>query len=410
MSTPKKQRTDVRESPPPAAATSSSPAAALSAELVLRVLSYSDGRDVAAASGTCAAWRGAVCGEASAPLWRGLVELHHVALIETVPSPSASFRGWRDLFLRAKALAARVRPAVRAGITAKAERIRECDELFEAFGSEYSLSGRVPYQSPTSGTTATAVPDESGAFSTPVYYDWGANWDRVSELLLTPRVQKVLEQCVREASDGYYFGEWDETKIWPFLFNHHRRYGNGEQEALMKKFLNREQVRELNGLVADWFKASGESLLLLEEYNSDRLAEELVAKELKSGGRLNEEGHCTSIVNAIADHVYSMMDEDESGHEFLESFRNASEAALYHKDSPIRATLLCTLTNCFAFLPLNHILAKLLSPEDAELKEYENHTFCGYSVVVDEKRNIVFDNNWYFLGIPASSALKTSKE
>jgi len=105
--------------------------------------------------------------------------------------------------------------------------------------------------------------------------------------------------------------------------------------------------------------------------------------------------------------------------EFFETFRDiafaseaayqitqAAEAFLYAKNGPIREILLCTAGNSYAFMPLNYILAKLVSPKDTELK------ICvgkEYSVVVDKRRNIVFDNYWYFLGISASEALEKSR-
>mmetsp|Transcript_12983 Transcript_12983/g.15848 ORF Transcript_12983/g.15848 Transcript_12983/m.15848 type:complete len:139 (-) Transcript_12983:1123-1539(-) len=105
--------------------------------------------------------------------------------------------------------------------------------------------------------------------------------------------------------------------------------------------------------------------------------------------------------------------------EFFETFRDiafaseaayqitqAAEAFLYAKNGPIREILLCTVDVSYAFMPLNYILAKLVSPEDAELK------ICvgkDYSVVVDERRNIVFDNDYYFRGFSASEALEESR-
>ena len=79
---------------------------------------------------------------------------------------------------------------------------------------------------------------------------------------------------------------------------------------------------------------------------------------------------------------------------------------MYDKNGPVKDILLCTMGNSYGFMPLNYILAKLVSPEDAELTLRVGKE---YSVVVDEQRNIVFDNNWYFLGIPATEALERSR-
>ena len=57
-------------------------------------------------------------------------------------------------------------------------------------------------------------------------------------------------------------------------------------------------------------------------------------------------------------------------------------------------------------MPLNYILAKLVSPKGTKLK---NCMGGEYSVVYDEQRNIVFDNFWYFIGISAPEALEKSR-
>jgi hypothetical protein len=88
----------------------------------------------------------------------------------------------------------------------------------------------------------------------------------------------------------------------------------------------------------------------------------------------------------------------------------AAEAIIYKKSGPgsVRELLLFTKGNSWAFMPLNYILAKLVSgnPDGSKLR-----TWFGteYSVVYDEERNIVFDNFWYFLGIPASECLEKSR-
>ena len=99
-----------------------------------------------------------------------------------------------------------------------------------------------------------------------MYYDWGANWGRVAELVESREVQQVLMRCVDIVSEGNYYKEWDEETIWPFLFVLQRRLGNGEQNALMKKHLSASQLRELNDIAADRLQTSGESIL-----SSDRL-------------------------------------------------------------------------------------------------------------------------------------------
>ena len=100
--------------------------------------------------------------------------------------------------------------------------------------------------------------------------------------------------------------------------------------------------------------------------------------------------------------LYESLDEDVSN-----QITQAAEAVLYSMSGPgsVREVLLCTMWASYAFMPLNYILAKLVSSDDTKLKVcFSKH----YSVVYDERRNIVFDNNYYFLDIPASEALETS--
>jgi len=211
----------------------------LSEEILLKTFSYADKRDVIAAAHVCRHWRGIIRGPNSALLLRGLVEANYPSLLLKVESTGISY----DLFLRTERLYVLADKTFRGLLSSDVKSIRESDELF---GLAYE--GLEPYASPTSGTTTTAIPNATGRFSESVYYDWGANWHRVSELVETREVQSVLMRCVNEVTDGYYFDTWDEGKIWPFLFNNFRHTGNGEEEALLEKFLPRSQVRELNGL------------------------------------------------------------------------------------------------------------------------------------------------------------------
>jgi len=333
-----------------------------------------------------------------------------------------------------------------------------------------------PYAPPTSGTSVTAIPNASGCFDEPVYYDWGANWDRVSELVESEEVQLVLMDCINEVADGYYWNDWDDETIWPILFMSHRRYGNGEQDALMRRYLSPLQVKELNGMIADHMQTTGETSLLTKEYNPKKLALEIVSsagfdenagnpRDIDSESEEDEEmvpmkgpdNEDVSDSDSDSDDGESknqrknrenkQSDEDsdsssnedsemEEWFEFEEDeyqykvdeeieykvgemvdslygdvcqsgpAKQAAEKVLYDKNGPIKDILLCTMGSSYTFIPLNYILAKRVSPEDTELKVYVGNE---YSVVVDERRNIVFDNFWYFCGISASEALAKSK-
>lgn len=262
------------------------------------------------------------------------------------------------------------------------------------------FSSRVAYKSPTSGTTATSIPDANGRFD-----DWGANWERVSELVETQEVQQVLMRCVNEVADGYYFNDWNEETIWPFLFNSHRRYGNGEQDSLMAKHLTPSIVRELNDIAADRLIIEGEKYI-----SSDRkkVAVQLALWELESGVQVDED-----VMNQEVEEMFDIDDDmfyNSGLHDSVSHYiTEAAEAIIYSKSGPgsVREVLLCTMNQSYAFMPLNYILAKLVSPKGAKL-----HNALGgeYSVVYDAKRNILFDNFWYFLGISASEALNKSVE
>ena len=159
------------------------------------------------------------------------------------------------------------------------------------------------------------------------------------------------------------------------------------------------KVRELNGPIADQMQTDGEAYLSNDENN---LAVKWLSHELEEG----EETGWEEEAEDMADDMLQTLTDNVFVSDAASQITQAAEAFLYAKNGPIREILLCTQGNSYAFMPLNYILAKLVPPKDAELK------ICvgkDYSVVVDERRNIVFDNNWYFLGVSASKALEKSR-
>ena len=378
-------------------------ASMLSEEILLRTLSYTgETRDVIAAAGTCRSWRNIIRG----PKILQLIEAHYPSahypfLLTTTPNTPLDNVGWFNCFVRIETLCYELTKHLGRVYTA-AESIRERDDLFGQYNPD-----RIPYEAPTSGTTATSVPDANGHYAEPVYYDWGSNWERVSELVETQEVQQILMQCVNEVSDDYYFNEWDESKIWPFLFVGWRRYGNGEQSALINKHLSASQLREVNGIAADWLLTS--LTCKNNEYTPRNIAVRLVELELESGEETEEEAindEAEEMVEMLRDSVHA--DTADVAGSVSDQVLKAAEAILYSKNGPgsIREVLLCTVQRSHHFMPLNYILAKLVSPDDANL------TVCvgsEYSVVYDEERNILFDNFWYFCGVPASEALEKSR-
>jgi len=365
--------------------------------ILLNALSYLSKREVIAIAGTCQRWRSIVRGPRFAALVRGLVEAHHPSLFEYSSTSSLNNAGWFDLFVRTDGICALVEEKFRLRLSSATDGIRFEDYVF---GQGDDIPPRRPYASPTSGMTTTAIPNESGRFEEPVYYDWGANWGRVAELVETREVQQVLMRCVNNVSEGYYYKEWDDETIWPFLFVMQRRLGNGEQAALLKKFLTPLQVRELNDIAADQLQTDAESIL-----SSDCLKDTAAfwaSEELESGEEVNGDvdGDAEVMVDEMVEPLVDrLMDSDMQF-----QLQEAVEAIMYTKNGPVGDILLCTIERAEAFLPLNYILAKLVSPDGTKLKVCSGSG--GYSVVYDEGRNIVFDNNYYFLDEPASKALE----
>ena len=383
----------------------------LSEEILLNILSYTaNTREVISAAGLCRSWRNVIRGSNCASLLQNLAKKQYPSLLKVTPSTLNGIENWFDFLVRIERVCLLADEKRRRNLNNSAESFR--GRTSDLVGISLYLTQQpttASYQGPTSGTTATSVPDANGRFAEPVYYDWGANWDQVAELIETEEVQQVLMRCVDEVADGYYFNDWDENTIWPFLFLSHRRYGNGEQESLLAKHLSPPLVRELNDIAADRLLSEGEA-----EIASDRreVAVKLALWELEEGTELDEE-----VMNEEVEEMFddiSWFDSDSGWFYESELHQNvhnhvtkAAEAIIYSKSGPgsVREVLLCTMGDSFSFMPLNYILAKLVSPSDTRLKLVQDGS---YSVVYDEKRNIVFDNFWYFLGIPASEALEKS--
>jgi len=378
----------------------------LSEEILLKTFSYiGNTREVIAAAGTCRSWRNIVRGPKCVPFVKNLTKKHWIvpSLLKATIRLNAlnGVQEWFDLLVRIETLCLLADKKRRRNLNAAAESFRgRTNDLLGV--SLYS--GGKPYQGPTSGTTATSTPDANGRFAEPVYYDWGANWDRVSELVETKEVQEVLMSCVNEVADDYYLKDWNEETIWPFLFVSHRRYGNGEQDDLIAKHLTPSLVKDLNDIAADRLLMEGEKII-----SSDRkkVAVQLALWELERGYEVDED-----TMHEVVDEMFDIDDDMFYNGELYDivsyHVRRAVEAIIYSKSGPgsVREVLLCTMGASFDFMPLNYSLAKLVSPKGTKLK---NCMGGAYSVVYDAKRNIVFDNFWYFIGKSAPEALRKSR-
>jgi len=384
----------------------------LSEEILLKTFSYMDKQEVIATAGTCRSWRNVVRDPRCATCLKSLAKTHYPSLLEDLEEFWSGrlneVHCWYDLLVRTDKLCLLADQTRRRKMNAEVESIRgQRDQLFGQWGDHHFRH----YESPTSGTTATAIPDENGRFAEPVYYDWGANWDRVSSFVETREVQDVLMRCINEVANGYHFTEWNEETIWPFLFVSHGRYGNGEQDGLLSEHLSPLHLKELNSFAADRLKIEGES------YRSSKCSEvavELALSELESGEEMDEEAILEEMDRCFDLHAWHDDGDEYYNSQLYESVSNqvmkAAEAIIYKKSGPgsVRELLLFTKGNSWAFMPLNYILAKLVSgnPDDTKLRKWFG---TEYSVVYDEERNIVFDNFWYFLGIPASECLEKSR-
>ncbi len=379
----------------------------LSEEILLKTFSYMDKQEFIATAGTCRSWRNVVRDPRCATCLKSLAKTHYPPLLEEATGRLHEVDCWYDLLVRIDKFCLLADQMRRRNMNAEVESIRgQRDQFFGHWGAG---DGWRHYVSPTSGTTATAIPDENGRFAEPVYYDWGANWDRVSSFVETREVQDVLMSCINEVANDYHFTEWNEETIWPFLFVSHGRYGNGEQDRLLSEHLSPLHIKELNNFAADRMKIEGET------YRSSKCSEvavQLALSELESGEEMDEE--------AILEEMDRCFDLHNDGDEYCNSqlYENvesqvmeAAEAIIYKKSGPgsVRELLLFTKGNSWAFMPLNYILAKLVSgnPDDTKLRKWFG---TEYSVVYDEERNIVYDNFWlYFFGIPASESLEKSR-
>jgi hypothetical protein len=390
----------------------------LSEEILLKTFSYMDKQEVIATAGTCRSWRNIVRDPRCATCLKSIAKTHYPFLLEELEELEEAtgrlnaVHCWYDLLVRTDKLCLLADQTRRRHMNAEVESIRgQRDQLFGLWGGD----GWRHYESPTSGTTATAIPDENGRFAEPVYYDWGANWDRVSSFVETREVQDVLMRCINEVANGYHFTEWNEETIWPFLFVSHGRYGNGEQDSLLSEHLSPLHIKELNSFAADRLKIEGETY---RSWKCSDVAVQLALSELESGEEMDEE----AILEEM-DRCFDLHNDDYGNDDYGDEYYNsqlyqsvsnqvmkAAEAIIYKKSGPgsVRELLLFTKGNSWAFMPLNYVLAKLVSgnPDGTNLAQLWGRE---YSVVYDEERNIVFDNFWYFLGIQASESLEKSR-
>ena len=260
--------------------------------------------------------------------------------------------------------------------------IRNSNELWN---TNYSSIDDGQFKSPINGTTSTFC-SSHGKYPVPVYYDWNTNWDEVSKVMHRSDVQEILKQCIENArnQDENEFSSCSaNTIIYPFIYFLQGNYGEEVKSALSNKYLPKESIQEYNNRIAHWYNAIGKRLI-------------------------KEEG--ISLLDAEDTYERDLMDEKGSGRKLMQIITISSDRELLkiinNASSPMREMLLCAPTKANAFTPFNYKLAELLSPVGTKLSTYANEYF---SIVIDEERNIVYDNFAYFSGVPAYKALFMAK-
>lgn len=299
---------------------------------------------------------------------------------------------------------------------------------------------------PTKGTTATFPLRSRGRYIMPVYYDWEANWEKVSALVQGEVVQRVLKRCLKKPGDRYRFHDFDSDTIWPFYFNcfqdedqfridglidavapkalksSHNRKVAKLMEKRLKQLLDRPDLRqEMSERVLE---SANQRLRGIRRpstaedraFETPKDALDFIEAEVEDAVQLSSNADRPSYFRHLnfedmSDKMMYDLDEMAEKSDLLDQFYENwwQECLCAEEDTPplLRSTLLCTLQDSHGFLPLNYKLAQLLSPPGSDL---QIHVSDEYAVVVDEGRNIVFDNFHYFCGTPASKALSEAKD
>ena len=143
------------------------------------------------------------------------------------------------------------------------------------------------------------------------------------------------------------------------------------QAWLKKRFLSKELLKHFNGRIANWHDCLGRRLIKEEQMSLYDYVE-------------------------VNDIFGNLMDHFKSGKKLKQVISNLVYAELFKSDGPIRELLLFSPTKTNAFKPFLFILATILSPPGTKLTTYQSECYC---VVVDKKRNIVFDNDLYFASV-----------
>ena len=137
--------------------------------------------------------------------------------------------------------------------------------------------------------------------------------------------------------------------------------------GLKKNYLSKDRVKEYNERIANWYNSIGKRLI----------------KESRM-----------SLFEAEFIFGRNLMNEYQSGHRLVQVLVKNINDELFSCNGPLRELLLFAPTKTNAFKPFLHALAEKLSPPGTKLTVYDGDDYC---VVIDEEKNIVFDNFLYFI-------------
>ena len=136
-------------------------ASMLSEEILLKSFSYMDPTEIILTAGTCR-WRSIIRGPKCSMLLKKFADKHTYLPYIDVTQATLNDIEWYDFFVRFQRLYSLANETLERYINTSIASIRESEDL-----EGQCSCGRKPYEGPTSGTTATAIPDENGRFAEP---------------------------------------------------------------------------------------------------------------------------------------------------------------------------------------------------------------------------------------------------
>eukprot|EP00562_Extubocellulus_spinifer_P019411 CAMPEP_0178602938 /NCGR_PEP_ID=MMETSP0697-20121206/35231_1 /TAXON_ID=265572 /ORGANISM="Extubocellulus spinifer, Strain CCMP396" /LENGTH=454 /DNA_ID=CAMNT_0020241183 /DNA_START=71 /DNA_END=1435 /DNA_ORIENTATION=- len=275
---------------------------------------------------------------------------------------------------------------------------------------------------PTSGTTNTSKPDADGVYTEPVYYDWCSNSRNVASYLHQQvRIGPVLRKCLAKIA-----GVGCRELVANILY-HQPTY----VADLVEAFIPTEVAEDLlKRHASEWFERTATARLRMTGRNVDsiipQLKEMYAAALTKTIDSYRKTQTCDFDMADFLIVVTDVMDADCE--DFLSNCYKRNHGTLFSdlvlvfvccgeptlklteellkKDGRLQSTL-NRITRSGVFVPLTLKLAELASPQGTVLSVYASDE--SY-VVVDEERNILYDTDGYYHGVPAAEALSRARD